>query len=909
MGWLSDFVARTFARLRSLIRGVVRRSEVEEEMREEFLHHIELRTADLMREGRSRAEASRLAHAEFGHIETHREHARVSRGLRLFDQMRFSWIDVKLGVRMLGARPGLTIVSVFALALGIPIGMAPLHLSNAIEAPIPEDPENRIRAIRYWDPASSIVASPHLADFRFWREGATSFESLAAFRGASLNVTATGGVAAPVRGAVVTASLFDILRVAPALGRTLGVADEVEGAADVLVIGHDLWTSRFAADPDIVGRAVLVGGTPHTVVGVMPRGFYYPSREQVWLPMRDGPRDAADAGPAVQVIGRLADGPGTDEAHGEVAAMGLPDVTRAVEDRARLQPEVIPQGYALVGIPRGGMGVMPEFFLSQIVALALLFVACANVAMLTFARTATRYRELAVRSALGASRTRLVAQIFVETQVLAVLSAGVGLLLIDWVLGRATMWLAGYDVVLPYWLSLGITPNAVFWSMIFATLSATLAGVGPAIRVTGRGVRNVIQAGPGGRSGIRFGGVTGALIAMDVAVSVTVLSFAFGLGEYMKNQVGTDELVGIAAEEYLAVDLRLPSAPPSEDAEEARILRLAEMQRNLVARLEAEPEVRAVAVADALPRMDHRSAVVDVEGIEAPPGRPGRWMRAVQVDVDFFRKLDRPLRAGRDFSRSDVEHDGPRPVIVNTTFVNEVLGDVDAVGRRLRFVHGWRHTTEWREVVGVVGPLGVGIADATGDPAVYLPAAPGEIHPMKLGIHIGADPERMATRVREVVLDVDPSLAMNAPRSLDRSYPVDWYMMVAVSGGLGILVVILVVMATSGLYAIVSHSISERKREIGVRSALGAPRHRLVWALLQRSVLQVGAGALLGIPVAGWVLNGTLGDSRGTALIATSAMALGLGVVVVGMIAIFSFTLPMRRILGIRAGDALRAEG
>lgn len=906
---LLDWGARCVARLRSLFRGIFRRSAVEEEIRDEFLHHIELRTIDLVREGLSLSAAHRQAHSEFGHAESHRERARTSRGLSVFDQLRFSWIDVKLGLRMLIARPGLTAVSVFALALGIPIGMAPLHFSNALSAPLPEDRDNRIRAIRYWDPASATASAPRPADFEHWVEGTNTFQSLAAVQTAAYNVAADVGPAASVAGARVTPSIFDVLRVEPVLGRALVESDDVEGATDVVVIGHDVWRARLAADPAIIGRSIAIAGTRHTVVGVMPAGFYFPSRQQLWLPMRGASRDAADAGPPIQIVGRLVDDVEMEEAFGEVAALGLPPVTARSEERGRLQPEVVVYGHAEVGLPRGGLNAMPEFFLAQLVALALLLVACLNVAMLTYARTATRFRELAVRSALGASRSRIVAQIFVETQVLAVLSATVGLFVIDRALGQIVSSMAGFGLTLPYWLSFGVTVDAALWAIAFATVSAAVAGVGPALRVTGRGVQQAIKSGPDGRSGIRFGGVTGGLIALDVAVSVTVLSFAMGLVDYVRFHVATDELVGIAADEYLSVALSLPLSESTADDSSARQLRVAETQQAFVSRLLAEPEVRAVAVADALPRMDHRSAVVEVEGVEPPPGRPGRWMRAVQVDVDFLRQLDQPLHAGRDFVLSDVEHEGPRPAIVNTAFGSEILGGTDPVGRRLRFVNGSRQTVEWREVVGVVGHLGVSIADANDDPAVYLPAAPGEIHPMQLGIHVGPDPERFSTRVREIAAEVDPSAILSTPRGLYRSYPGDWYFMIAVVGGLGLLVLVLVVMAASGVYAIVSHSVSERTREIGVRNALGAPRHKLVWTVLRRSLLQVGAGALVGIPIAAWVLSGTLGSDGNSAVVASSSLAVGLGVAVVGLISVCSFTVPMRRMLGIRAGEALRTEG
>ncbi|MEQ9569887.1 MAG: permease prefix domain 1-containing protein, partial [Longimicrobiales bacterium] len=223
--WIVRFLART----RSLIRGMTRRSELERDMREEFRAHIALRTDDLVRQGVSRHEAAHRAHLEFGHEEAHRESARRARGLAWLDHLRFSWIDVRLGLRMLVKHPGLTVVAAFALAVGIPVGMAPSHLADALERPLPEDPENRVRAIRFWDPAMARSVSPSTADLERWSAELSSASAVGGYRTFSVQIDAEGRAAA-VPAAVVTASVFEILRRPALLGRTLGAADEAPGA-------------------------------------------------------------------------------------------------------------------------------------------------------------------------------------------------------------------------------------------------------------------------------------------------------------------------------------------------------------------------------------------------------------------------------------------------------------------------------------------------------------------------------------------------------------------------------------------------------------------------------------------------------------------------------------------------------
>ena len=401
------------ARLRSYARGIFRRGEVEREMVEEFRHHIELRTQDLIARGMDRAEASRTAHREFGHADTHRREARSARGLALLDELRFSWLDVKLGLRMLVKNPALTAVAVFALAAGIPVGLAPVHVAHAFLAPLPQDTEDRIRSVRLYDPAMTSMALPTVADYRYWSARLSSFSSLGAYRTSSYVLATDDARGAPVSGVEVTPSVFDVLATPPLLGRTLVAADAVAGGPDVVVLGHDLWQGRFGADPTWIGRTVDVAGVAHVVVGVMPEGFLFPHRHQLWLPLRlggagSGSEDAGSGsrgdGLRALVIGRLGPGVSDEQAQVEAEAVGVRDATELGADRSALRVEVVPFALAFVGAPAGGLEALPEFVLFRLLALALLLIACGNVAMLMFARTATRFRELAVRTALGAGR-------------------------------------------------------------------------------------------------------------------------------------------------------------------------------------------------------------------------------------------------------------------------------------------------------------------------------------------------------------------------------------------------------------------------------------------------------------------------------------------------------------------------
>jgi putative ABC transport system permease protein len=904
--WVS--VTGMLARARSMYRGLFHRAEVDLEMREEFRHHLAERADDLMRGGLMPDAANAQARREFGHQSTHREQAAEAMGLAFFAQLRFSWVDVKVGIRLLRKHPVLNLAAVFALAVGIPVGLAPSHLARALEAPLPGDAADRVRAIRYWDPLSAAVAPTWDGEFTFWAQTLRSFSSLGAFRTSSYNVASADGRAAPAAGAQLSASVFRMLGARPLLGRVLEASDFAAGAPDVVVIGHGLWSSRFGQDPEVLGRSIRIGRKLHVVVGVMPDGFAFPTNEALWLPLRLASVGGVGEKVRVQVLGRLADGVSAQQAQAELSSQGPPLPISAASasearERARLQAEVVPFGFLYLGLPAGGLASLPEFRFVQLGMFVLLLVACGNVAMLVFARSATRLQELAIRTALGASRARLVSQIFVETLLLAVIAAGVGVLGFDWALGHVNLAGLAGESALPYWLSLGLTRETALSAIALATVSATVAGVVPAIAITGRAISLNIRGG----SRVRFGRLTGALVVADVAVSVAAVGMAFAVSGHATDLQAANRATGIPASEYLAVEFRLPQ---DGDVPDRLRLKLAAAQRDLVAALEREPGVRRVAVGDVLPRMEHRSRPYELDGVGGASDAPLRWTRLARVDVDFFHALGTSVLEGRDFERTDAE-EGSRVAIVNTAFVERALEGQDPIGRRVRLpTLSSTDTAVWYEIVGVVGPLGVNVVNADRGEAVYLPAALGTINPMQLAVHLSVPPAGLTGRVRELAMEVDPDLVMGKASVLSDVRQGDWYLVMGLAAGLVVLVGVLIALATSGLYAMLSLSVSERTREIGIRSALGASRRALLMTILKRSLVQIGLGAAIGLPIAArsvFELTGTPGG--GGSVAQSMAVALGLSAGIVLAVGLGSCLVPTRRILSIQASEAMHADG
>jgi putative ABC transport system permease protein len=808
-----------------------------------------------------------------------------------------SWLDVKLGLRMLAKHPGLTLVSTLALAVGIPVGLAPAHFVDGLMAPLPVPEGGRIRTLRLWSPMKGRAETTTLLDFETWQPSLSSFQDLGAYRETRYNLDGMEGERA-VRGAAVTASTFDILRVPPLLGRPIQPMDLIPGGENVAILGYDLWQARYGGDPAVVGGSIRLGSVPHTVIGVMPEGFHFPERQSIWTPLR---ATAAESPwlPA-SIFGRLADGVTDASAQAEFALVAARPV-RPERDLG-LEPQVVAHAYVLLPGLSGGLRATPEFLAFQTLALVVLLVACANVGMLVFARTATRGSELAVRTALGASRARIVAQVFTECLVLAVLASGLGIALMAFVMD--VIWKlipAWLPTALPYWIDWGISGRTAMRASGLAALSAVVAGVVPALRFTGASVQSTIQRARAPGTGARFGGLSGVLIVIDVAVAVTAVGFAATAYDLVDGVASAPTTAGIPAGEYLAVTLSLPAGPDDIGPDAyGGAARMAATQEALVGLLRAEPRVRTVAVADALPRMEHHSRLVEAEGVDPPGDRAGESVRTARVAIDFFESLGRPILAGRGFDEGDLEGER-QAVIVNTTFVERVLGGQNAVGRRIRFrPWGDGEPGPWKEIVGVVGHLGMRMISARNDQGVYEPLAPGELSSVRLGIRVGEDPASFAPRLRALAREVDPDAIVSVTGPLDDVYEGDWYILLASSLGAGLLVCVLLALAASGIYAIMSFSVAQRTKEIGVRAALGASRPDLVRTVARRAIAQLGAGVLLGMP-----LSGVFFSSGGGSLYAGAVRMLLVGTAVMTLVGLLACTGPTLRALRVDPREAL----
>ena len=906
-----------FARVRSLVHGIT--NDPDADMQAEFAHHMELRARDLVRSGLSPADAARQARVEFGGTYNYRQAGREARGLRWFDAMRISWLDIKLGARMIHRYPGLTLVAGVAMGVAIAFGAGVTSVIALMQDPqIPLDEGERIVGIQVWTP--SFNAERHIAfDFAAWKSELKSVRDIGAFRSAVRAVGANDGKAEPGRGTEMSASGFRVARVNPMLGRYLVDDDERPGAPLVVVLGHDIWSARFGSDSGIVGKSVKIGGVSHVVVGVMPKEFAFPINFNMWLPLRLDAHVEPRSGPVIYVFGRLAQGATLEEASAEVAAIGERTAKQFPKTHGRLRPRLMPFAQSWFELDSPETVLMQRA--AQVAVTLLLVIICVNVAILVYARTATRQAEIAVRSALGASRPRIVAQLVGEALVLAGIGAMVGQGLIGLIASQMDSILiqAGAASVVPFWVKIRVSTATVV-SLVGLTLLATLIiGVVPALQVTGRRVQASLQRLVGGHASVGMGKLWTSLIVAEVAITVAILpTSVFMASESLKAMMTGP---GFPAQEYLSAELSVnreqnEAGPREEDA--SYTARATLLRYEVMRRLEAEPNVAGVSFSADVPGSES-SGQIEIEGapakFESSSGegwRSVRWgdnalrVRLARVDAAFFDVFAVTPIIGRTFRPSDVAPT-TTAAIVNRTFADSLLKGVNPIGVKFRELgtqgDGEEYRGPWQEIVGVVQNLPAHV-DYERPPAVWY-AVTRSVEPATLAIHVrGTDPTTFATRLRAITASVDEGMFLRKVQPLDDVLWETHLPLRLIATTLVAVAASVLILSSAALYALMSVIVTRRRREIGIRIALGADRRRVLTGIFSRAALQIGTGIAVGLTIAAVMLQFAGGEMNGfNALLVLPAVAVFM--LVVGVIAALG---PARRGLAIQPSVVLKED-
>ena len=746
------------------------------------------------------------------------------------------------------------------------------------DIPLPEG--DRLVALENWDRRTHQEDRHALADFAVWREAMTTVEDLTAFRDLTRNVSGGDGGVEVAKVSEITPSGFRLARVPPLVGRTLIDRDSEPGAPPVIVIGADVWRSRFKADANVINARLQLDATMYTIVGVMPDGFAFPVNHRYWIPMTLGAPDREPgAGPSIFVAARLAPGRRIDDAQTELTAIGQRLAAAYPGTHADLRPEVLPYTYPFAGMSASSADA---FWPVCLLVSLILIVVSVNVAILIYARIATRLGEIAIRSALGASRGRIVAQLSAESVLLSTGAAIVGVLVVKVALDWARSSLASIGQA-NFWTDYTLSPAALVYAGVLAALAATLSGIVPAVRATGRRVQ---------RSGLHLGRTWTTLIVVQVAIASAALPVAIGLGWFQVRDIFN--LPRFPVEQILFAEVAL-------DRERAD---LSSLQARLSRRLDDEPSVVSHAFTMNLPNIG-RAGRIAIENDSTPAGGSHQVQPSI-VGRNFFHTFDVNLLAGRAFTDGDFD-DRTGHVVVNRAFVRRLLGGSDALGRRIRFVPEAKAAAPgpWLEIVGVVenidrNPFGGELAA----PRIYQPLTTWDRGRVQLAVRLPAS-ERgtLARRLPDIGAALDPALQVTVV-PLEDVYRLQQVGLTAAAAGIAVAVASVLLLSAAGIFALMSFTVTQRQREIAIRTALGASPTSLLGGIFRRALQQISAGVVVGVGVA--LVIDYSGD--GEALAGHASVVLPLIVVVMSLVGLIAALGPARRGLRIEPVEALKSQ-
>lgn len=876
-----------FHRIVRGVRSLLFRRRQDQELDEEIRLHIELETEKNLREGRAPAEARRKALMDFGGVERFKEATREARPSRpVEDLLR----DLRYAGRRILRDPGTsaTVILCLGLGLGAIAGVFSFFFGIVLR-PLPFAEADRL-AILFETAPGFTRASPTFDDFEGWRENASAFAGLGAYSRVRRTLTGPEGPEI-LDGTRVSHDLFGILGVTPTVGRGFTPQDDGPGAPPTVILSHGLWLERYGGERGVLGSAVTLDGSPYTVVGIMPEGFAFPEEARFWVPLRTAVTPGG--GSLTAVLGRFAEG---------VTLEGA----RADMDRvAALMREAYPESNAQREIAVRPLeedflwGLKTPVTLFLLVAGFVLLLATANVVNLLLAQGTTRTREMVVRTAMGAGRKRILRQLLTESILLAVAGGAVGLGL--GVAGR-NLYLSFLPESFPYYLRFDLDAPALA-VLALVTLGAGLfVGLAPALETTRVDLFAALRGGgegaarssiPGSRSAFR-GGLMALQTTLALAVLVGAGMMARSLGNLRQVSPGLD------AENVLTLQVAL-SEGFRGDPDRQR-LAFDEIRE----RVAGIPGVTGAAVISNLPVAGAAAGTsLHVEGTEAPPPGEEPWVINKQAHPGYLETMGIRLLAGRDFRSEDGAPGSPPVVIVNERFARRYWPDGEALGKRIKY---GRPESEypWMEVVGVAADVRHFGPERPVELGIYEPFQQFPYWRENLVVRTAGDPRAVIPRVMEEVRAVDPDAPVYNVLTMEELLYRSYWRPAVLSRLLWIFTGIALVLAALGIYGVVAFATAQRRREFGVRMALGAGKGMVLRQALGTTLLPCTVGLFGGLLLA-WVGIRFAGSLLYEVASVDPGVALG-GAAVVGLIALAAVLVPAGRASALDPAEVLRGD-
>jgi putative ABC transport system permease protein len=757
--------------------------------------------------------------------------------------------DVRYGARLLLKRPAFTLLTIAALALGVGANTAIFSVVNAVVLrplafPKPESLVMIWGAVKSdGDRQRDVVSVPNFEDLRAQTQ---SFEQVAAFVPSGSTLLREGGEPEQLSGAIVSADLFPMLGAATERGRVFTREEDKAGAPPVVVLSDGVWRSRFGADPNVVGRELKLNGRGVTVVGVMTPGFKFPvdqPKTDFWMPLAADPtvmsRNERRGIQFLRVVARLKDGVTLGQAQSEISTVAARLEQQYKENNTGL-------GYRVAGLHEEVVGNIRASLLMLLGAVGfVLLIACANVANLLLARATARHREIAIRTALGASRWRIVRQLLTESLLLSVAGGLVGLLLASW--GIALL-LAAMPTDVPRAQEIGLDARVLCFTLGVSLLSGLFFGLAPALQASRGDMNESLKEGSRGSTGGSFRNrVRSLLVVTEITLSMVLL---VGAGLLVKSFMRVTHVSpGFETGRVLTVPITVPRVRYGEPAQQKAFY------RDVLERARAVPGVEAVGATNMLPLSGNdRTASFDIEGQPSTPdNQPDAGTRV--VSPDYFRALGVPTLRGRVFTDRDADGQ-PLVLVVNDAFARRFMPGQDPTGRGI--IIG---DDTWR-IVGVVGDVRHEGVDVPAEPEFYAPYLQSPERGMTLVLRTNAsNPAAVTTGLREVVRSVDKDLYLPEARTMNQLLSDSLARRRFNTVLVGVFASVALLLAAIGIYGVISYTVTQRTHEIGIRVALGAQPRDVFRLIVGHGMILAAAGLALGFVGAvavGRVMSGLL---------------------------------------------------